>query len=137
MEIGDIEYEYEESPLPVWPPTLPIEPLLADFSEENPILSTGMTTGNKSTIMRRVATRRQKKLYVAFHFTRYQVSFFERFYNDGLNEGLRRFEFEHPRTRKIIQCSFDPTTDQAYTITPYITAKMKHYKAEMTFIVWS
>lgn len=122
--------------LPVWPPTLPIAPLLADFSEEIPGLATNMVTANKSLLIRRSCTRRQHKLNLAFHFTRLQTSYFEQFYNDGLLEGKRRFEFEHPRTRRVIEVSFDPTEEQCYSITPYITAKMEHYKVACRFIVW-
>lgn len=123
--------------IPTWPATLPVSPLLAEYSETHSTLATSVTTGNKSILLRRNTTRAQDRLSVSFVFTRQQVEYFTTFFYDTLAGGTLRFSFTHPRTLQVIECSFDPTTDQGFTIEPAGNDTMKHYHVAFTLIIWN
>lgn len=123
--------------LPMWPASLPPAPLLADYGERYTSLATSVTTGNKSLLIRRSGTRAQDRLSVAFLFNMRQVDYFEQFYYDVLDGGANRFLFEHPRKRIQIECSFDPTNEEGYTIVPIEQLTMSYFKMATTFIVWN
>lgn len=120
--------------IPIWPESLPLAPLLAAYNESHSSLAASVTTGNKSILLRRNATRAQPKLNVAFALSRKQVEYFETFFNDTLAGGTLRFTFEHPRKRENIEVSFDPTNESGFTIEPQDS--MEVYKVSFTLIVW-
>lgn len=120
----------------IWPASLPIAPLLATYNERYASTVTAVTTGNKSLLVRKNSSRAQNRLDVAFMLNKKQVEYFKTFYNDILDGGSTRFYFQHPRTLEDIECSFDPTTDQPFTITPADNLTMKYYKLVATFIIW-
>lgn len=120
--------------IPIWPDSLPLSPLLDAYEETHSSLAQSVTSGNKSILLRRNSTRAQSKLSVAFALRRKEVEYFTAFFYDTLAGGTLRFTFEHPRTRKQIEVSFDPTSDQAFTIQPQQT--MELYKIAFTLIVW-
>lgn len=121
----------------IWPDSLPLAPLLADYHEGFTGVTTSVTTGNKSILIRRNSSRAQNRLYVAFLFNKEQVEYFETFFFDVLNGGSERFMFEHPRTRREIECSFDPTQNEPFTITPMEGLSMTYFKMESTFLIWT
>lgn len=121
--------------IPTWPDSLPIAPLLADYSETKSSLAQAVTTGNKSILLRRNSTRAQDKLNVSFALNRQQTKYFEQFFYDTLAGGTLRFTFRHPRTLETIEASFDPTSEQALTITPQ--ESMEIYKVTFTLIIWN
>lgn len=123
--------------IPIWPASLPLSPLLAEYSETHSSLATNVTTGNKSILLRRNTTRAQDRLNLSFNLSRQQVAYFTTFFYDTIAGGSMRFSFTHPRTLQEIECSFDPTSDQGFTISPAGNATMKYYKVSMTFIIWS
>lgn len=120
-----------------WPPSLPQAPLLSAYNERYSSTVTSVTTGNKSLLIRKNSSRAQDRLEVAFIVTRKQVEIFKTFFNDTLDGGSRRFYFEHPRTLEDVECSFDPTTDAPFTITPADNITMEYFKITATFIVWN
>lgn len=124
----------EKIAIPVWPFTLPLSPLLDAYDETHASLAQSVTSGNKSILLRRNSTRSQSKLNVAFSLKKQQVGYFETFFYDTLAGGTLRFSFEHPRKLEQIEVSFDPTSDQAFTIAPQ--QSMSYYKVSFTLIVW-
>lgn len=120
--------------IPDWPVTLPKSPQLADYSETHSSLAQSVTTGNKAIILRRNSTRAQDKLNVTFMFSRQQTKYFTAFFYDTLAGGTLRFNFEHPRTLEKVEVSFDPTSEQGFTIEPQ--ESMNIYKISFTLIVW-
>lgn len=121
--------------VPSWPASLPVAPQLATYSENYSSLAQAVTTGNKSLLVRRNGTRAQDKINVSFMLNRQQVEYFETFFYDTLAGGTLRFTFRHPRTRQVIDVSFDPTSDQVFTVEPQQT--MEVFKVSFTLIIWS
>lgn len=125
----------EKITIPIWPFTLPLSPLLDSYEETHSSLAQAVTSGNKSILLRRNATRAQDKLDVAFMLNRQQVGYFTTFFYDTLAGGSLRFHFEHPRTLEQIEVSFDPTAEKAFNVTPQ--QSMDIYKVSFTLIVWN
>lgn len=121
--------------IPTWPDTLPPAPQLDGYNETHSSLTTSVTTGNKSLLIRRNSTRAQDRLNLTFMMNRKQVSYFEQFFYNTLAGGSLRFNFTHPRTLETIECSFDPTNDDSITITAQ--ESMNLFKVEVVFIVWN
>ena len=125
----------EVESLPTWPVTLPIAPLLSALSEQYPNLTTSVTSGNKSKLIRKVSTRAQVTLVVNFNFTEEEVGYFTTFVDDTLEGGAMRFTFTHPRTGASIETSFDPTQTNRFTIEP--NGSMSYFKVTTQFLIWS
>ena len=121
--------------LPAWPASLPVAPLLDAYSEAFPSLIANVTTGNKSMLIRKMATRSQIVLNVEFNLTKEQASIFEDFYNLTLDGGAARFTFTHPRKNEEIEVSFAPSQQSAFTLTP--NGSMNNYKISLQLLVWS
>lgn len=121
--------------LPAWPGALPLTPLLDAYSESFPSLISNVTTGNKSMIVRKTATRSQTMLSVSFNLTKEQAETFIGFFEDTLDGGAGRFTFTHPRTKEAIEVSFSPTQQEAFTLEP--NGSMNYFKISMQLIVWS
>lgn len=121
--------------LPAWPGTLPLTPLLDAYNEAYPTLIANVTTGNKSMIVRKMATRSQTILSTSFNLTKAQAEIFEDFFYITLDGGAGRFTFTHPRKKEAIEVSFSPTQNEAFTLTP--NGSMDFYKVSMKLIVWS
>ena len=115
--------------------SLPVAPLIAAYQEEAKTLAKSITSGNKSLIVRKLATRTQRPISVAFNLSAEQVETFELFFNNTLDGGVGRFSFTHPRTGEEIEVSFDPTQSTAFTISPQ--SSMRYFKLTAKFIVWS
>lgn len=123
--------------IPTWPVSLPISPLLASYSESHSTLVTSVTTGNKSLLIRKNSSRALDRLNVSFNFTRAQVDYFLTFFYDTLSGGALRFQFIHPRKLSEIEVSFDPTNDQAFTVTPQANATMQWYEVSFSMVIWN
>ena len=121
--------------LPAWPGSLPLTPLLDAYSESFPSLISNVTTGNKSMIVRKMATRSQTMLSVSFNLTKDQAENFIGFFNDTLDGGAGRFTFTHPRKKEVIEVSFSPTQQEAFTLEP--NGSMNYFKISTQLIVWS
>lgn len=124
-----------EISLPSWPEALPLAPLLDAYDEAHPSLISNVTTGNKSMIVRKMATRSQVVLSTSFNLTRDQASIFEDFFYITLDGGASRFTFTHPRKKEEIEVSFSPTQNEAFTLSP--NGSMDFYELAMQLIVWS
>ena len=124
----------EVASLPEWPSSLPVAPLIAAYNETHKTLATAVTTGNKTVLVRRNATRAQKTFTTNFSFTAAQVSTFETFFYTTLEGGAMRFTFKHPRKGTTIEVSFDPTQDSAFTIDP--EGGMDCLKITTKLLVW-
>lgn len=120
--------------VPTWPSSLPQAPQLADYGENYTSLAQSVTTGNKSLLIRRNSTRAQDRMTLSFMLNRQQVEYFEQFFYNTLAGGTLRFNITHPRTKKIIDVSFDPTSEQVFTVQPQQT--MELYKISFTIIIW-
>lgn len=120
--------------IPTWPVSLPQEPLIAGFTEEKKSLITSVTTGNRSMIVRKVASRTQNKITVSFNFSDEEMDTFENFFNNVLDGGANVFTFEHPRTHVVYNMSFDPSQSVAYKVEP--NGSMRFFKVSTSFIVW-
>ncbi len=120
--------------LPEWPMSLPIAPLLASYRETHKSLTSSITTGNKSVIMRKVTTRVQKPMPVVFNFSKEEMTIFENFVYDTLEGGAVRFTFQHPRLKTIIEVTFDPSQENVFTIEPQDS--MDFFKVSTQFLVW-
>lgn len=121
--------------IPSWPSTLPSRPQRTSYQEQIPGMSQVVTTGNKSLLVRRNSTRAQEKLSVVYVLSSDQVEYLKMFYNDTLAAGTLRFNYTHPVTGKVIEVSFDPSSENGLTITPF--EKTLHWQVSMTFIIWS
>lgn len=121
--------------LPVWPSALPRQPLLDALEESFPSLISNVTTGNKSMIVRKMASRSQTKLSVSFNFTKEQMQTFEDFFNQTLDGGSVRFTFKHPRKKQNVTVSFSPTQNVAFTSVP--NGSMNYFKVQAEFIIWN
>lgn len=121
--------------IPSWPTTLPVSPLLSSYDEEVKSLTSAVTTGNKSILIRRMSTRTQTPISVAFNFTKNQVAIFETFFYNTLGGGALRFSFTHPRTKEEIEVSFDPSSEVAFKISPQDS--MSYFKVSAKFLIWS
>lgn len=128
-------FGYRIMNIPTWPVTLPERPEQPDYQESYTSLAQSVTTGNKSLLVRRNSTRAQDKLTVSFILDAEQVGYFTTFYYDTLAGGVLRFTFRHPRTEETIEVSFDPTANEAFTITPYNESTF--YKLSASLIIWS
>lgn len=124
-----------EASLANWPSLLPAAPLLAALQEEGKSLAKVVTTGNKSMLVRKLASRTQRRFSAAFNMTAAQVEAFETFFHDTLDGGVARFNFTHPRTGEAIEVSFDPSQSTAYTLTPQ--GSMEYFKVSAKFIIWT
>lgn len=120
---------------PIWPSSLPQAPLLDSYSEKYTTLAQAVTTGNKSILVRRNSTRAQDKISVSFNLTKEQVGYFERFYYNTLAGGTLRFSFIHPRTKSVIDVSFDPTSDNSFSIEP--NGSMRNFVLTLQLIIWN
>ena len=124
-----------EVTIPTWPDSLPLSPLIAAFQEEGKSLARAVTSGNKSVIVRKIATRTQRPISVAFNLSAEQVETFEQFFYGTLDGGVGRFSFTHPRTTDVIEVSFDPSQTTAFTIAPQ--SSMRYFKLTAKFIIWT
>lgn len=120
--------------IPTWPDSLPLSPLLDAYNEKHSSLAQSVTTGNKSILLRRNSTRSQTRLNVEFALNRKQTEYFETFFYTTLAGGTLRFTFRHPRKNKDVEVSFDPTSDDGFSIEPQ--QSMEIYKIAFTLIVW-
>lgn len=125
----------ETESIPTWPAGIPIAPLVAAYSETHPSLSTSVTSGNKSKIIRKTSTRTQIPINVAFNFTKDELTLFETFVYSTLEGGVIRFSFAHPRTGTSIETSFDASQQNLFTIEP--NGSMNYFKVSTQFLVWS
>lgn len=125
----------ESESLPSWPVSLPIAPLLAAYLENHPSLSTSVTTGNKSKLIRKTSSRTQIPIVVEFNFSEAQMNVFETFFYNTLEGGAIRFTFVHPRTKQLVEVSFDPSQQNVFTISP--NGSMRYFKVTTQFLVWS
>lgn len=119
---------------PMWPSELPIQPLLDSYSERPAKVTASVATQNKSRIVRRVATRGNPRMNVEFSLTYEQVQIFEDFCKETLNECSGVFRFVHPRTRSIVDVSFDPDSDPPYELSP--NGSKKYWLVSFTLMVW-
>lgn len=125
----------EVTSLPTWPSSLPVAPLIAAYSEQHPSLTTSVTSGNKSKLIRKTSTRTQVPIVVNFNLTKEQLTTFESFVYDVLEGGAVRFTFEHPRKEENVEVSFDATQQNVFTIEP--NGSMSYFKVATQFLVWS
>ena len=121
--------------LPSWPSSLPLQPLLDAYNESFPSLISNVTTGNKSIIIRKMASRSQTSLSVSFNLTKEEADIFENFFNSTLDGGALRFTFTHPRKKEQIEVSFSPSQQVAFTLTP--NGSMNYFKIDFNLLVWS
>lgn len=120
---------------PMFPEELPYSPLLATYSERPAKVTSAVSTQNNSMIVRRVATRGNRRLNVEFNLTYKQLEIFEKFCTETLNQCSKIFRFVHPRTLSIIDVSFDPNNDPPYEVKP--NGSNKNWDVTFTLIIWS
>lgn len=119
---------------PMWPEELPIKPLLDAYSERPAKVTTSMSTQNKSPIVRRTATRGNRRIDVEFNLTYEQLEVFEDFCTEKLNQCSGIFRFVHPRTKSIVDVSFDPNSDPPYELTA--NGSNKYWLVRFTLMIW-
>lgn len=125
----------DEVSFPVWPPSLPVQPLIDAYNETVPILTSNVTTGNKSIIVRKNSSRIQTFMSVSFNFNKEQMDLFEEFYSQTLSGGANIFTFTHPRKKVTLEVSFSPRQETAYTVAP--NGSMEFFKVSAEFMIWN
>lgn len=121
--------------LPAWPSSLPLAPLIDAYNEAFPSLMANVTTGNKSLLLRKMASRSQITLDISFNLTEEQATIFEEFFYLTLDGGSLRFTFTHPRKKTEIEVSFSPTQQTAFTLKP--NGSMEFFEVSFQLLVWS
>lgn len=92
--------------LAIWPPGLPIDPLVDGYDEPFPdlTLETQMDAGPPKS--RRKSTAAFVPVTLSFDMTRDQVDLLEEFYLETCGGGVLPFQFSHPRKRTAIKARF-------------------------------
>lgn len=89
-----------------WPASLPQKLLLSGFSEQPPDTRIRGEMDQGPPKMRRRSTASSRPINGEIHCTASQVETLDDFYNDTVDGGTLRFDWEHPRTGSAVEMRF-------------------------------
>lgn len=118
--------------LPIWPVSLPQEPLRAGYTENYPsnLLRSEGSTGVAK--VRRKGAPRPFSFTASFKVTAAQRVTLIQFVNVTLQEGALRFDYTHPVDGTAFEARIVPQGDNLFTLTP---RKGSDFTTSLTFEV--
>lgn len=92
--------------LPVWPPSLPVDPFVEGYQEVWPSQTAYKQTASGWYITRRVSRTVLPIISTRFYLTNDQIEVLYTFLYDTLGGGSLRFSWTHPRRKVVVETSF-------------------------------
>lgn len=118
--------------IPIWPPSLPVNPLAEGYSEQMPdnTIRTSMDSG--AAKVRRRGAARPWVMACPLLLTGAQRATLIDFITDSLRGGALRFSWAHPVTGAAIECRIKPSGESMCAFTP---AGAAHWTTTLTLEV--
>lgn len=93
-------------PIPTWPTTLPLQPLVDGYEESWYAQTVYKTPDSGAPMVRRKQILSIRAFKVKFVLNEEQVKILDDFIYNILEGGALRFSFTHPRTKEDVEMSF-------------------------------
>lgn len=137
-------------PIPTWPTTLPLQPLVDGYEESWYSQTVYKTPDSGAPMVRRKQILSIRAIKVKFVLDEEQVKILDDFIYNVLEGGALRFSFTHPRTKENVEMSFygKDTSSELVTIGEPKGTRMPinpetgkypktvYYTASFTMILW-